>query len=94
MKAPDKCYFVCRYETEDGTVDKVRGYDSDVSADKFFTDVSEVECFSDCNPVDVVEIVWHNNRVWYWGWQPGMLFRFGDIEKNVVWEGRFPEWDH
>lgn len=94
MKAPDKCYFVCRYETDGEDVDVVHGYSSDVSESKFFTDVSKKICFSDCEPVDVIEIVWHNENLWYWGWMPGMVYRYGDIHNNIVWEGRFPEWDH
>ena len=94
MKAPDKCYFVCRYETDGENVDVVHGYSSDVSESKFFTEVSKKICFDDCEPVDVVEIVWHNKRVWYMGWMPGMVFKYGDMYRNVVWEGCFPEWDH
>lgn len=72
----------------------IRGFSSDDSADKFFTAVSKVICFSDCEPVDVIEIYWHGERVWYDGWRPGMLYRFCDMGKKVVWEGHFPEWDH
>lgn len=94
QKPADKCYFICRFETDDGEIDVVHGYSNSVSADKFFTDISKKECFSDCEPVDVIEIVWHNTPVWYMRWKPGMLFQYGDMERHVVWEGCFPEWDH
>ena len=94
MKAPDKCYFVCRYVTDEDDIDVVYGYSSDVSESKFFTDVSKKICFDDCEPVDVIEIIWHGKHVWYMGWKPGMVYQFGDMYRNVVWEGCFPEWDH
>ena len=80
-------------EYEDGVV-AIRGFNSDDSADKFFTAVAKVICFSDCEPVNVIEIYWHGERVWYDGWHPGMLYRFCNMGRKVVWEGYFPEWDH
>ena len=91
----DECYFVYKMENADGVEETfVSGYGSGVSADKFFRDVANKICFDDCMPVDVVKIVWHGKRVWYMGWMPGMVFKFADMYRNVVWEGCFPEWDH
>ena len=84
-------FFAEKYE--DGVI-AIRGFHSDDTADKFFTAVSKVICFSDCAPSNVIEIYWHGERVWYDGWHPGMLFRYCNMYKEVVWEGCCPEWDH
>lgn len=88
--------FAVEHDTADSDdrIVTVHGYSSNVSADRFFTDVSKILAFDDCTNDDVTEIYWHGERVWYFGWEPGMHFRFGDICKNVVWEGWFPEFDH
>lgn len=98
MTRADMCYFVYNQEVCDDDCGHeetcVQGYWSGTSEGKFFYDVSKMICFSDCEPRDVVKIVWHNKEVYYRGWQPGMLFEYEDDDGQVVWFGRFPEWDH
>lgn len=87
-------FFAVEYDLGDEKFVKIVGFNSNDSEDKFFTAVAKAICFEDCEPTNVLEIYWHGERVWYAGWEPGMLFRFCNMEKKTVWEGRFPEWDH
>ena len=95
----DLCYYAYTQEVcddEPGTHDEtcVQGYWSGISEGKFFREVSYKICFSDCEPREVVEIVWHGKKVFYRGWKPGMLYQYEDENGELVWEGCFPEWDH
>ena len=84
----------CFYAVEYDGVTTIRGFSSDVSPDVFFTNVARTLAFDDCTNENVTEIYWHGERVWYTGWQPGMVYTFADMERKTVWEGSFPEWDH
>lgn len=95
MARNDINYFATRQENAEGKiVTTVKGYASDVSADKFFRDVSEILCFDDCYPVEVVEIIWHGRKVRYDGWRRQMCFGYSNEHGKQVWVGCFPEWDH
>ena len=96
MTDPNICYFAVEHDVSDSDerVVSVHGYDSTVSADRFFTDLSKIICFSDCTNDVAYMIVWHGEETWYDGWKPGMVYRYVGPEGRVVWEGRFPEWDH
>lgn len=87
----DICYYVTKYDDD---VLYVKGCANDIRANEFFTDVSRIICFDDCNPVTVMEIIWHGKTVHYRGWAPGMHYMYDDDDGNLVWEGWFPEWDH
>jgi len=95
----DLCYYAYKQEVcdDDGSTHEetcVQGYWSGTNENKFFREVSYKICFSDCEPRDVVEIVWHGKKVFYRGWKPGMLYQYEDENGELVWEGCFPEWDH
>lgn len=95
----DLCYYAYKQEVcdDDGSTHEetcVQGYWSRTNENKFFREVSYKICFSDCEPREVVEIVWHGKRVRYVGWQPGMKYQYVDDNNELVWEGYFPEWDH
>ena len=83
-------YFVIE---NDGAV-YVKGYSTDDSKDRFFTDVSKVLAFDDCSGDRVLEIIWHGKPVYYAGWQPGMVYEFRNANHEPIWTGSFPEWDH
>lgn len=85
------CFFAT--EDEDRHV-TVHGYSDTDSIDRFFTDISKTICFDDCTNESVIEIIWRGKEVYYAGWHPGMLYTFYNSNRQVVWEGSFPEWDH
>ena len=72
------------------------GYASDVSENRFFTDISRELAFSDCYGSDVTFICWHGKRVWcdYKLSKNELDFVYCDMYKNVIWTGYFPEWEH
>lgn len=59
-----------------------------------FRDAAEAYCFADCTDQTVKEIVCEGKRVFYLGWQPGMLYEFVDESGKTVFSSCFPEWDH
>ena len=93
-KVLDKNY--CFYAVEYDGVTTIHGFSSDVSPDVFFTNVARTIAFDDCTNENVTGIYWHGERVFYNGWKPGMvyIFCFCNLDRKVVWEGSFPEWDH
>ena len=82
------------YVVESDDTVYVKGYSSDDSADRFFTDVSRALTFDGCSDDRVLEIIWHGKPVYYAGWASGMLYQYYSKSGKLVWEGRFPEWDH
>lgn len=63
--------------------------------DNLLTDVSKSICFSDCVKIDVLEIMADGRKLSFAGWRPDMEFAYKDIVTGeVVWVGRFPEWEH
>jgi len=88
------CYYAYKMEIDDEEVTFVKGFPSNVSADTFFTEVAKKICFSDCEPLEIVEIKWYGRNVYYDGWRRGMYFGFSNMNGKCVWGGAFPEWDH
>ena len=82
------------YVVESDDTVYVKGYSTDDSEDRFFTDVSKVLAFDDCSYDKVLEIIWHGESVHYTGWQPGMVYEFRNDQDELVWTGSFPGWDH
>lgn len=63
--------------------------------DDLLTDVSRSICFSDCVKIYVLDIVADGRKLSFAGWRPDMEFAYKDIVTGeVVWVGRFPEWEH
>ncbi len=65
-----------------------------ITEDQFFTKVSRRICFDDIDDTSVQKIYYKGKEVYYAGWQPCMRFEYKDRNKNTVWVGEFPEWDH
>ena len=63
--------------------------------DDLLTDVSRSICFSDCVKMHVLDIVADGRKLSFAGSRPDMEFAYKDIVTGeVVWVGRFPEWEH
>ena len=81
-------------DTEDGEI-SVKAY-NDEDCHVMMRDVSNIICFSDCDPtVDVVKIIYCGREVEYCGWRPGMVMEYQYVETgDEAWSGCFPQWDH
>ena len=65
------------------------------SLEALLTDVSRSICFSDCVKIHVLDIVADGRKLSFTGWRPDMEFAYKDITTGeIVWIGRFPEWEH
>ena len=63
--------------------------------DDLLIDVSRSICFSDCVKIHVLDIVADGRKLSFTGWQPDMEFTYRDsLTGEIVWIGRFPEWEH
>lgn len=63
--------------------------------DALLTEVSRSICFSDCVKIHVLDIVADGRKLSFTGWQPDMEFTYRDkLTGEIVWIGRFPEWEH
>ena len=63
--------------------------------DALLREVSRSICFSDCVKIHVLDIVADGRKLSYTGWRPDMEFAYKDITTGeIVWIGRFPEWEH
>ena len=63
--------------------------------DTLLTEVSRNICFSDCVKIHVLDIVADGRKLSFTGWQPDMEFAYRDrLTGEIVWIGRFPEWEH
>ena len=63
--------------------------------DALLTEVSRNICFSDCVKIHVLDIVADGRKLSFAGWRPDMEFAYRDkLTGEVVWVGRFPEWEH
>lgn len=63
--------------------------------DDLLTDVSRSICFNDCVKIHVLDIVADGRKLSFTGWQPDMEFAYKDvITGEIVWAGRFLEWEH
>ena len=63
--------------------------------DDLLTNVSRSICFNDCVKMYVFEIVADGRKLSFAGWKPNMEFAYKDIiTGEIVWTGRFPEWEH
>lgn len=65
------------------------------SLEALLIDVSRSICFSDCVKIHVLDIVADGRKLSFTGWQPDMEFSYRDkLTGEIVWTGRFPEWEH
>ena len=63
--------------------------------DALLTEVSRNICFSDCVKIHVLDIVADGRKLSFTGWRPDMEFAYKDITTGeIVWVGRFQEWEH
>ena len=63
--------------------------------DDLLADVSRSICFSDCVKIHVLDIVADGRKLSFAGWRPDMEFTYMDkLTREIVWTGRFPEWEH
>lgn len=70
---------------------EIRSYEN---SDLMMRKISELIAFDDCMPVEIGTIVYNGKIVNYKGWQPGMVYEFGNSKNEIVWSREFPEWDH
>ena len=56
---------------------------------------SQYYAWSDCDETyDVDEIMCDGKKIYYVGWQPGMLFEFVNENSELVYSAEFMQWDH
>ena len=56
---------------------------------------SQIYAWHDCDDTyDVDEIMCDGEKIYYVGWQPGMLFEFVNENHELVYSAEFMEWDH
>lgn len=86
----ETCYII---QTSESTY--VKTYDH-IDMDKFFYEVSKHLAFADCSNERILFICWRGHEIQYAGWRPGMRYEYIDLDKNreTIWVGDFPEWDH
>ena len=62
--------------------------------ERAFNFAAKMEAFGDCTEERVVDIRCGEHHYHYIGWRPGMEMLYANACGQIVWGGRFPEWDH
>lgn len=66
------------------------------SKEELFYNAAKFYAFDDTldGELTIDEIYCEGKKCHYIGWRPGMRYVFKDTEDEVVWDSRYPEWDH
>lgn len=64
------------------------------TAEEMFYEAARFYAFSDLDTgMRITRIVCEGRNCHYTGWQPDMVIEFAN-DKEIVWGGQFPQWDH